>query len=116
MSYFKDLENKLHYLDDDSYVNLLPTGSLLITDEERIVLLQPTDAQLLLVFKAEVKNALSSTSVTMERIVEGVSLGTTTLTTPDVVAWMDYRKALRDCLTATEVISLPLKPAYPAGT
>ena len=34
MSYFKDLNRKLHYLDDDNFFHLLPNGSVKITDEE----------------------------------------------------------------------------------
>lgn len=34
MSYFKDLNGKLHYLDDDNFINLLPSDSVKITDEE----------------------------------------------------------------------------------
>ena len=32
--YFKDTENKLHWLDDERFINLLPSGSVKITDEE----------------------------------------------------------------------------------
>lgn len=67
-------------------------------------------------FQESAKDALAATSVTMERIVEGISLGTTTANAPDVVAWMNYRKALRDCITATVAGTLPNKPPYPAGT
>ena len=67
-------------------------------------------------FQASAKDALAATSVTMERIVEGISLGTTTANAPDVVAWMNYRKALRACITATVAGTLPNKPPYPAGT
>ena len=31
---YKALDNSLHFLDDDSFVNLLPAGSIAITDEE----------------------------------------------------------------------------------
>ena len=34
MPHYKDTENKLHWLDDGSYVYLLPAGSVPITDEE----------------------------------------------------------------------------------
>lgn len=34
MSYFKDTQNKLHFLDDDSFTHLLPLGSIAITVEE----------------------------------------------------------------------------------
>lgn len=41
MPYFKDTENKLHFLDDAAFVNLLPTGSVQITDEEAVELQKP---------------------------------------------------------------------------
>ncbi len=34
MSYYKDTENKLHWIDDASFAHYLPTGSVEITDEE----------------------------------------------------------------------------------
>jgi hypothetical protein len=34
MPHYKDTENKLHFLDDDSFVHLLPSGSVAITDAE----------------------------------------------------------------------------------
>lgn len=34
MTYFKDTENKLHFLNDASFIHLLPEGSVEITDEE----------------------------------------------------------------------------------
>lgn len=41
MPYFKDTENKLHFLDDASFAYLLPTGSVQITDEEYAELTAP---------------------------------------------------------------------------
>ena len=51
MSYFKDLENKLHWLDDDSFSGLLPAGSVAITNEEATAIqeasiIPPTYAEL----------------------------------------------------------------------
>ena len=34
MSHFKSPDDKLHFLDDDSFEHLLPEGSVKITDEE----------------------------------------------------------------------------------
>ena len=34
MPHYKDTQNKLHFLDDDSFAYLLPAGSVLISDEE----------------------------------------------------------------------------------
>lgn len=61
---------------------------------------------------------LESTSKTMERIVEGVSLGTCKLDSADVVAFMGARKARRDVLSQPSgdpSIALP-ELIYPQGT
>ena len=34
MSHYKAPDNSVHYLDDDNFINLLPAGSVAITDEE----------------------------------------------------------------------------------
>lgn len=69
-------------------------------------------------FQASAKVALDKTSVTMERITEGVALGTTTLQAADVVAFMQYRRQLRTIISAKSGTpgTLPSQPAYPAGT
>jgi phosphoenolpyruvate-protein kinase (PTS system EI component) len=46
MPYFKDTNNKVHFLDNSSYVNLLPAGSVPISDEEAGALLAPTPEQI----------------------------------------------------------------------
>ena len=38
---YKDLQNKLHYLNDDSFAHLLPAGCVPITDEEAVILTAP---------------------------------------------------------------------------
>lgn len=68
------------------------------------------------VFVASAKAALDASDTTMLRIAEAVTLGATTWTVSDVVAWVDYRRALRALLTASAITSLPARPAYPAGT
>lgn len=69
-------------------------------------------------FQSEAKTALEATSNTMERITEAVSLGKTTLTATDVVAFMQYRVALRAIVSEKTGTpgTLPAKPPYPAGT
>ena len=59
--------------------------------------------------------ALQKSDNTMHRIVEAVSLGLTTWTTADVVAWVNYRRSLRDIINGNSS-TLPDKPAYPANT
>jgi hypothetical protein len=61
---------------------------------------------------------LARTDTTMHRITEAVALGTNTWTGADVVAWVSYRRALRQIADGsdTAATTLPIRPAYPAGT
>lgn len=43
MPHYKDLKNGLHFLEDSSFVHLLPIGSIEITDEEYESLLNPPE-------------------------------------------------------------------------
>jgi len=71
-------------------------------------------------YQALAKIALSESDVVVNRISEGVSLGATTLTTADVVAFMQWRKDVRAILSMAQPTTiptiLPVKPPYPAGT
>ena len=61
--------------------------------------------------------ALSATDTTFSRIQEAITLGLTAATAPSVIAWIEYRKALRAEVRATVVGALATKPTtYPAGT
>lgn len=51
--HYKDLQNKLHFLDDDAFVHLLPAGSVAITDEEAAALAPTPDPQVVLAFKKD---------------------------------------------------------------
>lgn len=61
---------------------------------------------------------LVDSDITMTRITEAVILGLNTWTATDVVAWVNYRRALRNIVNGTDTTStaIPTKPAYPAGT
>jgi len=78
----------------------------------------PKDTGLLLVaFQKSAQTALSATDTTFARIQEAITLGLTTAADPSVIAWIEYRKALRAEVRATVVGTLATKPAtYPAGT
>ena len=80
----------------------------------------PTLAQQWTSYQASVKMALASTDTTVARISEAISLGSTTATTADVVAYMSYRKSLRAILSevqqTTIPTALPTKAPYPANT
>jgi len=71
-------------------------------------------------YQAQACAALADSDLTMHRLTEAVSIGATTLTAADVVAFVQWRIALRAILSqaqpATIPSSLPAKPAYPAGT
>jgi hypothetical protein len=70
-------------------------------------------------YQAQAIQALSKSDSTMQRVIEGVSLGACALTNADVVAYMNMRKALRVILSeaqpATIPTSLPTAP-FPVGT
>jgi hypothetical protein len=67
-------------------------------------------------YKANAAQALSDSDSTMHRIAEAVALGANSWTSVDVVAWVNYRRALRVAVSATQVGTLPSRPSYPAGT
>jgi hypothetical protein len=68
------------------------------------------------VFAASAQAALDASDTTMLRVTEAVALGLTTMSADDVVAWVNYRRALRALLKSTTIASLPARPAYPVGT
>jgi len=79
----------------------------------------PSAAKLWADYQVTAQAAMDKTSVTMERIVEGVALGTCALTNADVIAFMTYRKSLRAIISAATgdpTKTLPPRPSYPAGT
>lgn len=69
-------------------------------------------------FQGLAKGALVSADITVHRIAEGVALGLTTWTAPDVVTYMTYRRALRTIISTPTGTpgTLPAAPAYPNGT
>lgn len=80
----------------------------------------PTKKELWSDYQTLAKDTLSKTAVTVERIAEAVSLGLTTWTAVDVVAFMQYRRDLRAILSQVQPTiipsALPIAPAYPSGT
>lgn len=69
-------------------------------------------------YQEKARTELEGTSKTMERIIEAVSLGTTTLGSADVVAFMTARKARRDVLSQSSGDPSKVLPEliYPQGT
>jgi hypothetical protein len=66
----------------------------------------------------EQTGVMDDSDTTMHRITESVSLGLNSWTAADVVAWVNYRRALRAIVSGTDTTStsIPAKPAYPSGT
>ncbi len=99
-------------------------GKVISSDDSgNPVLIDPpaaTDAQKWEAYQIKAKTALSDSDTTMLRVYEAVVLGDTTMSAPDVVAFVRWRQALRAILSATlptEIpADLPAMPAYPAGT
>jgi len=72
-------------------------------------------------FQGKVKALLDSSDTTMARINEAISLGLTTATAADVVAYVQWRRYLRTLVSNSDVppSSIPTitsAPPYPAGT
>lgn len=120
---YKDSNNAVHQI-EEGFEHLMsgwPVGYTQITDAEAATILNPpkTNDQLWADYKASALSALSASDKTVLRIQEAVSLGKTTLSTPDVVAYMQHRADLRAILTmaqpATIPTALPSAP-YPANT
>lgn len=61
---------------------------------------------------------MDNSDTTVHRIAEAVSLGLNSWTGADVVAWMNYRRALRAIVSGTDTTStsIPARVAFPSGT
>lgn len=77
---------------------------------------QPSDQELLNIFKRQVQSALDDSDITMNRISEAISLGLNTWTNSDVIIYVNYRRSLRPLLKEASPQSIPAHPPYPAGT
>ncbi|MBZ5673721.1 MAG: hypothetical protein LAP61_05685 [Acidobacteriia bacterium] len=66
----------------------------------------------------EQKGLLDDSDVTMHRIAEAVALSLNSWTGSDVVAFVDYRRALRAIVSGSDTTStsIPARPSYPTGT
>lgn len=119
----KTLPNNALSLTDEAYqaiMTQLATGQFVLTADANgdatTAAFVPTSAQALATFKTQVQTALDASDITMGRISEAVALGTNSWTGTDVVAYVNYRRALRVLLRATTPATIPTAPAYPAGT
>jgi hypothetical protein len=106
MSFYQDPSGNLHFLDDDAYTQLLPTGSALITDEAAAEI-QAANAAALAAASliAAAQGALDRSDIQVLRCVEaGTSL-------PAV--WVAYRQQLRDIVSEKAAGPVPEHPAWP---
>lgn len=108
MSYFKDKNGGLHYLDDDAFTKLLPAGSVKISDDDATKMQAPTDAQKYVDLQslAQIELAKSDT-VAMRCFESAIALP---------AEWVTYRKALRAVIGNPAKNKFPDRPAYPQGT
>ena len=108
MSFFKDPQNNLHFLDDDAFAYLLPEGSVLISDAEAEAI-QSADAASAAdgaaALIAQAQALLDKSDVTMIRQYEEGN--------PPPAAWVTYRAALRLVIKGTSTV-IPATPAPPA--
>lgn len=97
----------------------VPDYTWLAMQGGQIITVSPVDNAQWIAFQAQASNALKESDITMHRIAEAVILGKTSLTAVDVVAWVQWRQALRTILSQTQPVTIPVlptKPPYPAGT
>lgn len=69
--------------------------------------------------QAQAKSQLDDSDTSMHRVTEAVVMDESTLTTPDVVTFIQWRRALRTIVqteSGDPTIPLPIKPPYPAHT
>lgn len=78
-----------------------------------------TPEQAWTIYKAQALAALTRSDNTMARVAEAVALGRNTYSSPDVIAYVNWRRALRALVgasTGDTSLPLPAEPPYPAGT
>ena len=111
MSYWKDISNKLHWLDDDSFVYLLPPGSAQITNDEASAMQQPTAAQIWKNYQTSAQALLNKSDFVAIRCLKaGVDFPP---------SWLTYVTSLRAIVNANSgdpTQPLPAIPSYPVGT
>ncbi len=114
-------------LSDESYAALLEgeaSGQIITTGSDGAPVLSDrpaaTPAQQWATYQAKARATLTKSDTSMLRIYEAVILGDTTMESPDVVAFVKWRQALRTILSTAQPEEipdvLPAMPAYPVGT
>jgi methionyl-tRNA formyltransferase len=108
MSFFKDPQNNLHFLDDDAFEYLLPEGSVLITDAEAEEIRATATARASAspaAIIAAAQAALDKSDIQVLRCYE--------TSAPLPAAWVTYRQQLRDVISGRAAGSVPEHPAWP---
>jgi hypothetical protein len=115
--HYIDAEGGLHFLSAQDCENATSLGLSLpdptwvvATPDQIVAALSPTAEKQWTAYQAQAREALDASDVTIVRCVEnGVAV-------PE--EWAAYRRALRTIVSASMGTpgTLPVKPAYPAGT
>ncbi len=128
MQYFKDTATgKSYAYEDDVVVSTNADGTYSFTAAHGVKLNapatlephtpeQPIVNREIIASQLSAVRALAATDITMNRIIEAVSMERTGFAAPDVVEFMKYRQALRAIVTANVPMTLPVAPPFPAGT
>lgn len=100
MPYFKDKSDKVHFLEDATFVHLLPAGSVEITDEEAAQLQAPDAATVIAGYVAAIQKRLDDFAHT--RNYDGILSAATyaTSTAPKFAAEGQYAVEARDATWA----------------
>lgn len=121
MPHFKDRNNNLHFLDDASFIHLLPEGSIEITDEEAEALRQPppeTPEQILANLKALKQSEIDQLEATLfmtrgEReawLIQMETIATQQSVSLEVLYQVNpFYKKLKDCDDAVTALRAELK-------
>lgn len=114
VQYYQDNLGGWHVLDDASFEQLLtknnPSLTFIKKTQAQYDAAQAAIAAIPIPIKQQAQIALNKSDITMMRCVEaGIAAP---------AAWNSYRKALRAIANGIDTTSttLPLQPAYPAGT
>ena len=106
MPYYKDANNRLHFLDDTAFSYILPEGSVGITDAEasaaQAAANTPTPAEVLAAANAQRDSLLAVAGLRVVPLQDAVDLGTATADdTANLKLWKEYRIAVNGVSSQT---------------
>jgi len=119
MPYYKDANNRLHFLDDTAFSYILPEGSVGITDAEasaaQAAANTPTPAEVLAAANAQRDSLLAVAGLRVVPLQDAVDLGTATADdTANLKLWKEYRIAVNGVSSQTGFPATIDWPAPPA--